>query len=165
MPVVIGRAADFGISGYEDREKLDLNKPLFAKMESIRLQAAKLMGLGNVSGSVAPKFALFAPPKHGGSLCVRYFMPWQTHPTLAVTSSQCLAACALTIGSVADGLVDQLNGNSSDVLFEHPLGFMNVRLDYQNNGVHSVVRSAQIVRTARKLSSGLIYIPSSIWSA
>ena len=30
MPVVIGRAADFGISGYEDREKLDLNKPLFA---------------------------------------------------------------------------------------------------------------------------------------
>ena len=70
---------------------------------------------------------------------------------------------ALTIGSVADGLVDQLNGNSSDVLFEHPLGFMNVRLDYQNNGVHSVVRSAQIVRTARKLSSGLIYIPS-IWS-
>ena len=165
MPVVIGRAADFGISGYEDREKLDLNKPLFARMESIRLQAAKLMGLGNVSGSVAPKFALFAPPKQGGSLCVRYFMPWQTHPTLAVTSSQCLAACALTIGSVADGLVDQLNGNSSDVLFEHPLGFMNVRLDYQNNGVHSVVRSAQIVRTARKLSSGLIYIPSSIWSA
>ena len=165
MPVVIGRAADFGISGYEDREKLDLNKPLFARMESIRLQAAKLMGLGNVSGSVAPKFALFAPPKQGGSLCVRYFMPWQTHPTLAVTSSQCLAACALTIGSVADGLVDQLNGNSSDVLFEHPWGFMNVRLDYQNNGVHSVVRSAQIVRTARKLSSGLIYIPSSIWSA
>ena len=134
-------------------------------MDSISLQAAMLFVLGNVSGSVAPKFALFAPPKQGGSICVRYFMPWQTHPTLAVTSSQCLAACALTIGSVADGLVDQLNGNSSDVLLEHPLGFMNVRLDYQKNGVHSVVRSAQIVRTARKLSSGLIYIPSSIWSA
>ena len=97
-------------------------------------------------------------------MCVRYFMPWQTHPTLAVTSSQCLAACALTKGSVADGLVNQLNGSSSDVLFEHPLGFMNVRLDYQSKGVHSVVRSAQIIRTARKLSSGLIYIPSSIWS-
>ncbi len=164
MPVVIGRAADFGISGYEEREKLDSNKPLFARMELIRLQAAKLMGLGDVSDSVAPKFALIAPPKQGGSLCVRYFMPWQTHPTLAVTSSQCLAACALTIGSVADGLVDQFNGNGSDVLLEHPLGFMNVRLDYQNNGVHSVVRFAQILRTTRKLSSGLIYIPSSIWS-
>ena len=80
-------------------------------------------------------------------------------------TEQCLAACALTIGSVADGLVAHLNGNSSDVLFEHPLGFMNVKLDYENNGVHSIVRSAQIVRTARKLSSGLIYIPSSIWSA
>ena len=40
MPVVIGRAADFGITGYEDREQLDSNKPLFARMESIRLQAA-----------------------------------------------------------------------------------------------------------------------------
>ena len=91
-------------------------------------------------------------------------MPWQTHPTLAVTSSQCLAACALTNGTVADGVFDQSSGRTSDILFEHPLGFMNVRLDYHNNGVKSEVRSAQITRTARKLSSGLIYIPSSIWS-
>ena len=164
MPVVIGRAADFGISGYENREKLDANKPLFAKIEAVRLQAAKLMGLGDATNSVAPKFALFAPPKQGGSVCVRYFMPWQTHPTLAVTSSQCLAACALTEGTVADGIFDQSVGCTSDVLFEHPLGFMNVSLEYHNNGLHSMVRSAQIVRTARKLSSGLIYIPSSIWS-
>ncbi len=31
-PVVIGRASDFGISGYEDQEALDLNKPLFEKI-------------------------------------------------------------------------------------------------------------------------------------
>ena len=40
MPVVIGRATDFGISGYEDREILDLNKPLCASMESIRLHCS-----------------------------------------------------------------------------------------------------------------------------
>ena len=62
-------------------------------------------------------------------------------------------------------LVDQLNECNSDILFEHPLGFMRVSLDYQKNGVYSVVKSARIIRTARKLSSGLIYIPSSIWKA
>ena len=164
MPVVIGRAANFGISGYEDRESLDSNKKLFEKIEKVRLKAAKLMGLGDATNSVAPKFALFAPPKRGGSVCVRYFMPWQTHPTLAVTSSQCLAACVLTSGTVADGISNQSSGRTSDILFEHPLGFMNVRLDYHNNGIKSEVRSAQVIRTARKLSSGLIYIPSSIWS-
>ncbi len=164
MPVVIGRAVDFGISGYEGREQLDSNKTLFAKMESIRLKAAKLMGLGDAKNTVAPKFALFAPPKQGGSICVRYFMPWQTHPTLAVTSSHCLAACVLTHGTVADGLVDQSKGSANEILFEHPMGFMSVKLDLHRNGVNSVVKSAQIMRTARKLSSGQIFIPSSIWN-
>ena len=60
MPV-IGRAEDFGISGYEEREKLDLNQPLFARMGSIRLQAAKLMGLGDVSGSNAFSVCIICP--------------------------------------------------------------------------------------------------------
>ena len=133
MPVVIGRAVDFGISGYEGREQLDSNETLFAKMEAIRLQAAKLMGLGDVKNSVAPKFALFAPPKQGGAICVRYFMPWQTHPTLAVTSSQCLAACVLTPGTVADGVFDQSKRCANEILFEHPMGFMSVKLDFYKN--------------------------------
>ena len=91
-------------------------------------------------------------------------MPWQTHPTLAVTSSQCLAACVLTHGTVADGVFEQSKECSNEIFFEHPMGFMSVKLDFHENGVNSVVKSAQITRTARKLSSGLIFIPSSIWS-
>ena len=91
-------------------------------------------------------------------------MPWQTHPTLAVTSSHCLAACVLTHGTVADALVDQSKGSANEILFEHPMGFMSVKLDLHRNGVNSVVKSAQIMRTARKLSSGQIFIPSSIWN-
>ena len=163
MPVVIGRAADFGISGYEDREALDQNKPLFDKMESVRLKAAKMMGLGDARKSVAPKFALLAPAKKGGTIAVRYFMPWQTHPTLAATSSQCLAACALTPGTVADGLCDRPGSSPATIVFEHPLGSMSVILDYVCNGLESIVNAAHITRTARKLSSGLIYVPASVW--
>ena len=164
MPVVIGRAADFGITGYESREALDLNKPLFEKMEAVRLKAAEMMGLGDASRSVAPKFALLAPAKKDGTLAVRYFMPWQTHPTLAATSSQCLAACVLTPGTVADGLCNRPEGSPATIVFEHPLGYMSVGLDYDYRGLDSTVNAAHIIRTARKLSSGLIYVPSSIWA-
>ena len=96
MPMVIARAADFGLTGHETREELDANRAFFDRMEAIRIQAGALMGMGDVTKSVTPKFGLVAPAEQGGTLAVRYFMPWTTHPTVAVTGSQCLASCALT---------------------------------------------------------------------
>ena len=96
MPMVIARAADFGLTGHETREELDANRAFFDRMEAIRIQAGALMGMGDVTKSVTPKFGLVAPAVQGGTLAVRYFMPWTTHPTVAVTGSQCLASCALT---------------------------------------------------------------------
>jgi len=165
MPVVIGRASDFGLTGGETREELDANRDLFARMESVRLQAGELMGLGDVSRSVAPKFALFAPPAAGGTIRVRYFMPWQTHPTLAATSSQCLASCVLTPGTVADGLCVPPSGRPATVVIEHPLGSMAVTIDLEPAGVDTVVHSAEILRTARKLASGHLHVPAGIWPA
>jgi len=40
---------------------------------------------------------------------------------------------------------------------------MSVGLDYDYQGLNSIVNAAHITRTARKLSSGLIYVPNSIW--
>ena len=163
MPCVIGRASDFGITGYETQKELDANKGLFAKMESIRLQAGEAMGLGDVSKSVVPKFGLFSPAKNGGTISVRYFMPWQTHPTCAATSSQCLAACALTPGTISDGLLDRPDGTPATILIEHPLGAIEVGIDYELTGDDMDVRSAEILRTARKLAQGEIFVSSEIW--
>jgi 2-methylaconitate cis-trans-isomerase PrpF len=121
------------------------------------------MGMGDVSKSVMPKFGLFAPAKNGGTICVRYFMPWQTHPTLAATSSQCLAACVLAPGTVADDLCDKPNENPAKITIEHPLGAMEVTIEFESNGINSVVHSAEILRTTRKLTAGEIYVPSDIW--
>ena len=48
--------------------------------------------LGDVTKAVTPKFALLAPPRHGGTISARYFMPWNCHPKMAVTGAQCLAS-------------------------------------------------------------------------
>ncbi|MFC6760751.1 PrpF domain-containing protein [Sulfitobacter porphyrae] len=104
MPLVIARAADFGLTGYETAAELDENAGFYARMEAIRLEAGKRMGMGDVSRSVTPKFGLLAPATQGGTIATRYFMPWKCHPSMAVTGAQCLASCVLTPGTVADGL-------------------------------------------------------------
>ncbi len=163
MPVVIARAADLGLSGYESREELDENREFFGRMESIRIEAGEKMGLGDVRRSVVPKFAVVASPRAGGTLAARYFMPWKTHPTMAVTSSQCIASCALTPGTVADGLADQPPVSPATVTLEHPSGTIDVLVDYANEEAGFILHSAGLVRTARKLADGHVYVPATAW--
>jgi hypothetical protein len=161
MPVVIARATDFDLSAYESAEELDKNRAFFNKMEAIRIAAGKLMGMGDVTKSVTPKFGLLAPAKDGGTIAARYFMPWKTHPSMAVTGSQCLASCALTPGSVADGMLTRPAASPVEVVLEHASGMINVLVDYSSeNGF--TLNSAAIVRTARKLADGHVYIPSQV---
>ena len=163
MPMVIARAADFGLTGHETREGLDANRAFFDRMEAIRIQAGALMGMGDVTKSVTPKFGLVAPAKPGGTLAVRYFMPWTTHPTVAVTGSQCLASCALTPGSVADGLVTPPAKGPLTVTLEHPMGLLDVIIDYDiTDGAFNHI-SAGLMRTCRKIAKGEVFVPKSIW--
>jgi 4-oxalomesaconate tautomerase len=157
MPMVIARASDFGLSGTETREELDANKEFFKRMESIRIEAGQLMGMGDVSTSVTPKFGLLSPVNQVNQIGCRYFMPWETHPTVAVTGSQCLASCALAKGTVADGLMQTDGSAPVLVTLHHPMGTMDVLIDYSTVGDNYVNKSAGLVRTARKIAGGEIF--------
>lgn len=159
MPMMIARAEDFGVTGYETREALEDNKALFARMEAVRLRAGELMGLGDVGQSVTPKIGLIAPPQAGGHFAVRYFMPWSTHPTVAVTGSQCLAACALAPGTVAEGITAEIAPAPAVVRIEHPLGLLDVTVDYALEDDVLDFRSAGLVRTARLIARGEVLVP------
>ena len=164
MPMAIARAEDFGLTGYESREELDANRDFFARMEAVRIEAGARMGLGDVTKSVTPKFGLLAPARAGGTIATRYFMPWSTHPTMAVTGSQCLASCALTPGTVADGLLDRPASSPAKVVLEHPSGVIEVLVDFSADANGFELRSAGLVRTARKLADGHVYVPAATWS-
>jgi 4-oxalomesaconate tautomerase len=160
MPMMIARADAFGLTGYETAEELDADQALFAKMEAIRLQAGILMGLGDVTRSVIPKIGLLAKPRDGGSFCVRYFMPWKTHPTMAVTGSQCVAACALTPGTVADGLTSLPQGTPALISVEHPQGVIDVTVDYTRTDNATQIKSAGLIRSARLIARGEVMVSS-----
>lgn len=161
MPMVIARAESFGLSGYESAAELDANGDFFARMEAVRLKAGQMMGLGDVSKSVIPKFGLIAPPRQTGTAAVRYFMPWKTHPTMAVTGAQCLASCVLTPGSVAQ--LPTPNERPAAVVLEHASGTIDVLVDYDLSDAGFEIKSAGLVRTARKLAAGEVFVASSIW--
>lgn len=164
MPMVIARAEDFGLTGQETAAELDENRAFYDRMEPIRVEAGKRMGMGDVSQSVTPKFGLVAAPVAGGSALTRYFMPKNCHPSLAVTGSQCLSAALLCPGTVADGILARPNTNPVKMQLEHPMGILEVLMDTSDGPDGFAVSSAGLVRTARKLAAGDLFVPKAIWS-
>lgn len=164
MPMVIARAESFGLTGHESLEELEQNRAFFARMEALRQKAGAAMGIADVANSVTPKFGLLAPPQGGGTVAVRYFMPWTTHPTMAVTGAQCLASCVLTPGSVAEGLVATPNERPALLTLEHASGTIDVTVDFEIDEGRFELRSAGLVRTARLLARGEVLVPRRVWA-
>jgi len=164
MPMVIARAADFGLAGDEPGADLDANADFMAKMEAIRIEAGAKMGMGDVSKSVTPKFGLLSAARDGGAATVRYFMPWNCHPTLALTGSQCLAASLLCPGTVGEEIYAAPNASPVSMDLEHSMGKLNVVVDFRRDGEAFEMISAGFVRTARKLAQGEVFVPGSVWA-
>ncbi len=164
MPMMIARADAFGLTGHETAAELDKNRAFYDRIEPIRIEAGRRMGLGDVAKSVTPKIGLLAPARAGGTIATRYFMPWECHPTLAVTGSQCLASCVLTPGTVAEGLFDPVAGTPALVRLEHPAGFMDVTVDYTVGPEGFALRSAGLVRTARLIARGEVMVPAAAFA-
>jgi len=164
MPMVIAKAESFGLTGYESAEALNDNADFFAAMEAVRIKAGEAMGIKDVAHSVTPKFGLLAPARDGGTVATRYFMPWKTHPTMAVTGAQCLASCLLTPGTVAEGVAARSNGRPATVTLEHASGQIDVLVDYDLTADGINLRSAGLVRTARLLARGEVMVPAKAWT-
>ena len=164
MPMVIARAEAFGLTGREGAADLDADRAFYQRMERVRRAAGRAMGMGDVSERVTPKFGLLAAPAGDGAAAVRYFMPWSTHPSLAVTGSQCLAACLLCPGTVGEGLLGAVPAAPARLALEHPMGVLHVALDYRRDGAAFEVVSAGLTRTARLLARGEVMVPESAWA-
>jgi 4-oxalomesaconate tautomerase len=160
MPVVVMRADDMGITGYEDPLDLENNQTLRAKLESIRLQAGRLMNLGDVTKKSVPKLTMIAPAQNGGDVSTRTFIPHRCHEAIGVLGAVSVAtACALK-GSVADEGVEISGDKTFEI--EHPTGFFSVLMNIeQNEGMVKVNKSA-LLRTARLLMCGEVFVDAAL---
>lgn len=162
MPVILMRAADLGVTGYEPPNELETNKALKTKIECIRLEMAPKMNLGDVRDQTVPKMSLLAPAQYGGLVMTRTFIPHRVHQAIGVLGAVSVATGCLIEGTVgAEIRSPAMNSQSTDrYSIEHPTGQFEV--DLQLDG-ETVLKSA-LVRTARKLMSGDVFVPHSAWS-
>ncbi len=154
MPCVVMKAADVGITGYEDRDSLDANTELKAKIEAIRLAVGERMNLGDVTEKSVPKMMLVAPPRNGGAVTVRSFIPHRAHATIGVLGAVSVATACLIPGSPAAEVADIPEGSRKTLSVEHPTGEMSCVLELDDTGA---VRTAALLRTARKLMDGVVF--------
>jgi 4-oxalomesaconate tautomerase len=154
MPCVVMKAADLGITGYEDRDWLDANTELKARIEAIRLAVGAAMNLGDVSAKSVPKMMLVAPPRAGGAICVRSFIPHRAHATIGVLGAVSVATACLVPGSPAAEVAVIPAGARKTLSVEHPTGELTCVLETDTGGT---VVSAALLRTARKLMDGIVY--------
>ena len=159
MPVVVLRAADFGISGQETREELDSNRELKARLESIRLQIGPLMNLGDVASKVVPKMSLVSPPSAGGHVNTRTFIPHDCHAAIGVLGAVSVATACILPGTVAEGIASVPEGVHKQMSVEHPSGEFSVALDVEGTADDPVVVKAGLLRTARLIMRGEILVP------
>ena len=163
MPVVAMRAADLGRTGYETRDELNADEELKAHLEAIRLQAGHLMNLGDVTDNVVPKMFLLAPPKAGGVISTRSFIPKVAHASIGVLAGVTVATACVIPGTTADGLAIVPEGARKTLMLEHPTGDFVVEVEVSGPATDPKVERAALLRTARKLFEGNIFVPANVW--
>ena len=162
MPLVMFRAEDVGRTGYEDVATLNADTELKTRIERLRIACGHAMGLGDVTAKNYPKMTLIAPPRTGGSLSTRSFIPHVCHDAIGVLAAVTVGTACVLDGSVCDGVAVVPAGQLKTVSVEHPTGEFSVELEVDPASPQNVTRAA-LLRTARLLMRGEVMIPASVW--
>ena len=157
MPTVLIAATSLKVTGYETPKDLEEDLALADRLHEIRLRAGHLMGLGDVSHTTVPKLTLLAPPRHGGAVTTRTFIPVRCHTSIGVLGAASVAA-GLRIEGGVGAEPAELPAQSDRIRIEHPTGFIDIEssLGATSEGL-PVARRTAVVRTARKIFDGTVF--------
>ncbi|MBQ0851927.1 4-oxalomesaconate tautomerase [Streptomyces sp. BH-SS-21] len=158
MPTVLIAASSLGVTGYEEPADLEADRQLAERLQEIRLEAGKLMGLGDVENTTVPKLSLLAPPSDGGAVMTRTFIPVRCHTSIGVLGAASVAAGLRIEGGVGEG-VARVPEHGDRMRIEHPTGFLDIEtaLAHDLPGGAPVARRTAVVRTARKIFDGTVF--------
>jgi 2-methylaconitate cis-trans-isomerase PrpF len=173
-PVVFVRARDLGLAGTETPQSIDADRSLAARLEAIRVEAARRMGIPG-SASV-PKVAMVAPAtpftaldgvRHGSDtvdVVARVISMGNCHRAFALTVAMCLAVAARVEGTVvresAAGAGGAPGGPAAPMIrLGHPSGVLPIDARVRVRDGAAWAESVTVYRTARRLMEGFVRIP------
>jgi 4-oxalomesaconate tautomerase len=120
------------------------------------------MGLGDVTEKNYPKMTLIAPPREGGNLCTRSFIPHVCHDAIGVLAAVTVGTACVLPGSVTEGIATVPTGTSKKISVEHPTGEFSVELELDPANPQNVLKAA-LLRTARLIMRGEVMVPATAW--
>ena len=164
MPLVIVRAADLDRSGNESVAELNADTELKARLERLRIACGHAMQLGDVTAKNFPKMTLVAPPRAGGSIATRSFIPHVCHDAIGVLAAVTVGTACVLEGSVAHAVAAVPEGNPKTISVEHPTGEFSVELGLDPADPQRVTQAA-LLRTARLIMRGEAMVPGAAWPA
>jgi len=164
--VVFVRAKDLGLVGTETPQAIDADRALSARLEAIRVEAARRMG---IPGSAAvPKIAMVAPAtaftaldgvRHAADtvdLVTRVISMGNCHRAVALTVAMCLGVAARVEGTV----VRECAGDGThDIRLGHPSGVLPIDAAVRRRDGAAWAERVTVYRTARRLMEGFARIP------
>ncbi|MCB1621223.1 MAG: 4-oxalomesaconate tautomerase [Thiothrix sp.] len=159
VAAVLAAAENFGKTGHETPAELDADRVFMTRLDTLRLQSGRMMGLGDVAGMVIPKPILLARPTEGATISARYFMPHACHTAVAITGAVCIAAACCTAGTIAYdlALLPEADAQGRRLLvIEHPSGRTPVEIE--QDPATGEIRRVSVIRTARRLFEGFVHI-------
>lgn len=157
MPVVMIDARELGLQGDESIEVLEANTELKQRIEALRLAVGPMMNLGDVKDKTVPKMTIVSPPKNGGLLNTRSFIPHRVHDAVGVLAAASVATAANIPGAVGHDMANIPAGQKRLCEVEHPTGSMGVEVVLDTDPKVLVPLSTSIMRTARLLMAGTAY--------
>ncbi|WP_372387351.1 4-oxalomesaconate tautomerase [Xanthomonas axonopodis] len=164
VPAVLINAESLGLRGDETKSELDIQADLIKRLDDIRVEAGRRMGLGECGQLVIPKPLILSPARKGGTIASRDFVPFNCHATHSVTGATALAAACVLRGSVAQKITGMALGEKYTVTIEQPSGFMAMDVKGVEQGDTMALVEANLLRTARRMFSGEVAIPARLWS-
>lgn len=114
------------------------------------------MGLGDVSATTVPKTTAVAPPRDGGAICTRTFIPVHPHPSIGVLGGVSVVTALLLDGAAGHELL-AVSPQGGPIEIEHPSGKLAVGVEFDHSSTPPRVSRSTIIRTARKLSDGTVF--------
>lgn len=175
-------AKGIGMRGDELAEEILNSSKILERLELIRSWAAVQVGAikeGENATAITPNVprvaAVCTPHDYKAStgnvikenqihLIGRQMSMQKPHKTYAVTGGICTAVAAQVPGSIVNKLSKTEEG-SETLKIGHPAGIIEVQAEVKQNGDDYDVGRAALVRTARKLMEGHIYIPIDSWDS
>lgn len=162
-PYVFVDAANLGLTlDSVQPSELNTQPEILRALESLRSACAVLLGRVSHAEDAArdsptvPRLALVAPPTRSDhDISAVAVSMERIHHAFPMTGALCLAAAVRMRGTVPATVADEVAGQT--VRIRHPKGVVEALADVHDAEVNSV-RSVGVVRTARRLMSGVAYL-------